>query len=80
VRNTQQFRWIWSSTPQEVAKTLVSELPKGSVEIFVGWQSKIAALLNRFVPQLMEKIVFLCSPLVEFPGIGGYRFSLSQEG
>ncbi len=80
VRNTQQFRWICSTTPQEVAKTLVSELPKGSVEIFVGWQSKMAALLNRFVPQLMEKIVFLCSPLVEPQGIGGYRFSLSQEG
>ncbi|HBB35414.1 MAG TPA: 3-ketoacyl-ACP reductase [Cyanobacteria bacterium UBA8803] len=79
VRDTERFRWILPTTPEAVAKTLVTELPKGSVEIFVGWQSKVTALLNRFVPQLMEKIVLLSAPPSEPQSIGHYRLRLSQQ-
>ncbi|NER94624.1 MAG: SDR family NAD(P)-dependent oxidoreductase [Symploca sp. SIO1B1] len=65
VRDTQKFRWVWPTTPETVAKVLVAQLPKGTLEIFVGWQSKVTALLNRFLPWLMEKIVLLSAPLSE---------------
>ncbi|NEP14121.1 MAG: SDR family NAD(P)-dependent oxidoreductase [Symploca sp. SIO2C1] len=78
VRDTQKFRWVWPTTPERVAKVLVSQLPKGTPEIFVGWQSKLTVLLNRFVPWLMEKIVLLSAPLSEGEVIG--RYTLGFKG
>jgi len=74
VRDTQRFRWVAPTTPEKVAKVLVSQLPREVPEIFVGWQSKLTVLLNRFVPWLMEKIVLLSAPLSEGQAIGGYTF------
>ncbi|NES22131.1 MAG: SDR family NAD(P)-dependent oxidoreductase, partial [Symploca sp. SIO3E6] len=72
VRDTQKFRWVWPTTPEKVAQVLVAQLPKGTLEIFVGWQSKVTVLLNRFLPWLMEKIVLLSAPLSEVETAGNF--------
>jgi len=62
VRELHWFRWVRPMTPDRVAKALVTGLHKESSEILVGWQSKIAVLLNRFIPWLVEKVLSLGAP------------------
>jgi len=79
VRNTQRFNFMLSTTPDKVAQALVAGLRRGSVEILVGWQSRIAAFLNQIVPWLMEKLVSFAAPLSS-ENAGTYTFSYGQEG
>ncbi|WP_250126542.1 SDR family NAD(P)-dependent oxidoreductase [Chroococcidiopsis sp. CCMEE 29] len=62
VRDLRWFRWVWPITPEQVAKALVAGLHKESIEILVGWQSKVAVLLNRLIPWLAEKVLSLSAP------------------
>lgn len=62
VRNLRWFRWVQSMTPAQVAVALITGLHKESSEILVGWQSKVAVLLNRFIPWLVKKVLSLGSP------------------
>ncbi|MGL5833946.1 MAG: SDR family NAD(P)-dependent oxidoreductase, partial [Waterburya sp.] len=65
-RNLQLFRWVMPMTPQQVAQTLVSGLPKNKSEILVGWQSYLAVWCQRIFPQLLQKIMLLSTPTVSF--------------
>ncbi|MGK7923739.1 MAG: SDR family NAD(P)-dependent oxidoreductase [Spirulina sp.] len=62
VRNTELFKWVAPTTPERVAKALISGLKRGENEIFVDWQSKISAIASGSVPWLMEKVVSLAAP------------------
>ena len=79
VRNTQRFNFILSTTPDKVAQALVAGLRRGSVEILVGWQSRIVAFLNQIVPWFAEKLVSFAAPL-SAETAGTYTFSYGQEG
>jgi 3-oxoacyl-[acyl-carrier protein] reductase len=63
-RNLKLFRWVMPMTPQQVAQTLVSGLPKNKSEILVGWQSYLAVWCQRIFPQLLQKIMLLSAPTV----------------
>ncbi|MBP0016907.1 MAG: SDR family NAD(P)-dependent oxidoreductase [Cyanobacteria bacterium SBLK] len=65
VRNTEFFKWVAPTTPERVAKALVTGLNRGENEIFVDWQSKISAIASGTVPWLMEKVVSLAAPRSE---------------
>lgn len=62
VRDMRSFALVWSMTPEQVAKAFVAGLHKESSEILVGWQSKVAVLLNRLIPWLVEKVLSLSAP------------------
>jgi 3-oxoacyl-[acyl-carrier protein] reductase len=62
VRNFRWFRWVVPSTPEQVARSLVSGLRKETPEILVGWQSYLAVWGNRLMPLLMEKISRWAAP------------------
>ena len=63
VRELQWFRWVMPTTPEKVAKALVTGLHNESPEILVGWQSHLAAWCNRIAPMLVEKILLIAAPL-----------------
>ncbi len=63
VRELQWFRWVMPTTPEKVAKALVTGLHNESPEILVGWQSHLAAWCNRIAPMLLEKILLIAAPL-----------------
>jgi 3-oxoacyl-[acyl-carrier protein] reductase len=63
VRGMQWFRWIVPMTSQQVAKALADGLRRESLEIPVGWQSRLAILGSRLSPWFVEKVVQLAAPL-----------------
>ena len=63
VRELQWFRWVMPTTPEKVAKALVTGLHNESPEILVGWQSHLAVWCNRIAPMLLEKILLIAAPL-----------------
>ncbi|MBD1869857.1 SDR family NAD(P)-dependent oxidoreductase [Leptolyngbya sp. FACHB-671] len=65
VRNFRWFRWVVPSTPEQVARSLIAGLQKGTPEILVGWQSYLAVWGNRLMPLLMEKISRWATPSEE---------------
>lgn len=62
VRNFRWFRWVVPSTPEQVARSLIAGLQKGTPEILVGWQSYLAVWGNRLMPLLMERISRWATP------------------
>lgn len=62
VRNTEKFRWVATDSVEMVAKSLVAGLRDRDDEIVVGWQGKVASLMGRFFPQVMQKVVSLAAP------------------
>ena len=62
VKELDWFQGIMPMTPQQVAKTLMRGLRTQSPEILVGWQSHLAAWVNRAAPWLVEKIVYWSAP------------------
>ncbi len=64
MRNLKLFRWVLPMTSEQVAQALIAGLNKGSPEVLVGWQSYLAVWCQRFAPWLMEKILFMASPLL----------------
>jgi 3-oxoacyl-[acyl-carrier protein] reductase len=70
VSEFQPFRWMVKMSPQQVARALIAGLHRETPEIAVGWQSQLALLANRIVPQLVEQMVRLAAPSAElFPGV-----------
>lgn len=67
VQDLQQFRWVTPMTPEKVAQVFITGLRRGTPEIVVGWQAHLAVWCSRLVPQLVEKIVSLASPLSTNP-------------
>ncbi|MEE3716160.1 SDR family NAD(P)-dependent oxidoreductase [Tumidithrix elongata RA019] len=65
VRQMQLFRWVVPSTSKQVAEALVKGVLSESPEIFVDWQSRIAAIAHRIVPWLMEKVIQTAAPVYE---------------
>lgn len=63
VRDLRRFRWVRSSTPEQVAQTLVMGLQKDATEILVGWQSRLAVWCDRLAPWVMEKLLMVAAPL-----------------
>jgi 3-oxoacyl-[acyl-carrier protein] reductase len=63
VQGLTRFRWMLPLTPQYVAKVLVAGLSQSGPEIVVGWQSHLAMLCQRLMPQLLEKAVQLAMPI-----------------
>lgn len=61
-RDLQRFRWVVSTTPQQVAEALIQGLKQESPEILVGWQSHLAVWANRIMPQLVEKCLQWAAP------------------
>ncbi len=62
VKELDWFQGIMPMTPQQVAKALMHGLRTESPEILVGWQSHLAAWINRAAPWLVEKIVYWAAP------------------
>jgi 3-oxoacyl-[acyl-carrier protein] reductase len=62
VRDTEKFRWVATDSAEMVAKSLVAGLRDRDDEIVVGWQGKVASLMGRFFPQMMQKVVALAAP------------------
>jgi 3-oxoacyl-[acyl-carrier protein] reductase len=67
VRDLQWFRWVVPTTPEKVARSLVTGLRRESPEILVGWQSHLAVWCNRLAPWLLEKILLMAAPLAPLP-------------
>ena len=67
VRELQWFKGAIPTTPRKVAKALVVGLQRSSDEILVGWQSHLVVLGSRLAPWLLEKLMFLASPLPKRP-------------
>lgn len=65
VRHLRRVRGVIPLPPQQVAKTLVAGLTKGSNEILVGWQSHLAIWGNRLSPWLVERLIRLVVPSFE---------------
>ncbi|CAN1210372.1 SDR family NAD(P)-dependent oxidoreductase [Tumidithrix helvetica PCC 7403] len=65
VRQMQLFRWVVPSTTKQVAEALVKGVLSESPEIFVDWQSRIAAIAHRIVPWLMERVIQTAAPVYE---------------
>lgn len=63
VKTLKPFRWVVPTTPEAVAQALVSGLKRDSSEITVGWQANLATWSHRVVPQIVENLVSLASPL-----------------
>lgn len=78
VRDFRWFRWVIPMTPQQVAKILVANLHKDTPEIVVGWQSHLALLGSRIMPNLVEQVVKLAAPLSESEPIRDRRKRLTH--
>ena len=63
VRDLQWFKWVVPTTPQTVAKALLTGLSKETPEILVGWQSHLALWCQRVSPWWLEKMLFMAAPL-----------------
>lgn len=63
VRGLKLFRLVKPMTAQKVALALVAGLKRGKEEIYVGWQSYIALLCQRFAPWLLELILWIAAPM-----------------
>jgi 3-oxoacyl-[acyl-carrier protein] reductase len=64
VQGLTRFRWMIPLTPQHVAQVLVAGLRhRPAPEIVVGWQSHLAMLCQRMMPQLLEKIIQVATPI-----------------
>ncbi|MGB7416351.1 MAG: SDR family NAD(P)-dependent oxidoreductase [Thermosynechococcaceae cyanobacterium] len=62
VRDLERFRWVIPTSPEKVARVLVSNLEKESAEILVGWQSYLAVWCNRVAPGLLERALQIAAP------------------
>lgn len=62
VEGFRPFRWMVKMSPHQVAQALTAGLKKDSVEIAVGWQSRLALIANRVAPQILERFVQLAAP------------------
>ncbi len=62
VEGFQPFRWMVKMSPHQVAQALTAGLKQDSVEIAVGWQSRLALIANRAAPQVLERFVRLAAP------------------
>jgi len=62
-KDLEWFRWVLPTTPEQVAKALISGLQRGSAEILVGWQSHLAVWGDRLFPWLLEKVLVMAAPL-----------------
>lgn len=62
VRDFQLFRGVIPTTPEQVAKALITGLQKDSSEILVGWQSHLALWCQRLAPWLLDLILQLATP------------------
>lgn len=67
VRDLRWFRWVVPITSQTVAKALVQGLKRGTPEILVGWQSHLAILGHRLLPNMVEKFLQWAAPLPKQP-------------
>ena len=63
VRGLKLFRFLKPMTPEQVASALVLGLKRNRHEIYVGWQSHLALLCQRFAPWLLEIILWLTAPI-----------------
>ncbi|MEO0014570.1 MAG: putative oxidoreductase SadH [Cyanobacteriota bacterium] len=63
VRGLKLFRLVKPMTAQKVALALVAGLKRGKEEIYVGWQSYVALLCQRFAPWLLELILWIAAPM-----------------
>ncbi len=79
VQTMHLFRWAIPSTPAQVAKAFLRGLQEESPEIYVDWQSRIAAFVNRFVPRLVEKFVQFAAPLPKPQPAYPHRETEAQE-
>lgn len=62
VRDFSWFRGVIPMTPEQVARSLVVGLKRGSTEILVGWQSHLAVLANQIMPRLVEQFLAMAAP------------------
>lgn len=76
-KRLQLFRGVLPMTPEQVAQALIVGLNKDSSEILVGWQSHLAIWCQRLAPWLLEKILFLASPLSRFSDKATASFKMS---
>jgi 3-oxoacyl-[acyl-carrier protein] reductase len=63
VREFRWFRWVQPMRSEAVAQALMAGLQRQSAEIAVGWQGHLSLWCQRFLPQLMDQVVRLSSPL-----------------
>ncbi|MEM6252954.1 MAG: SDR family NAD(P)-dependent oxidoreductase [Cyanobacteria bacterium P01_D01_bin.156] len=52
-----RFRWVLPLTTEQVAQGLMVGLKSRHSEITIGWQSHLALLFQRFLPQAMDKLI-----------------------
>lgn len=67
VRDLRWFRWVAPVSSQTVARTLVGGLKQDTPEILVGWQSHLAILGHRLVPNAVERLLRWAAPLPKQP-------------
>ncbi|QQE67234.1 3-ketoacyl-ACP reductase [Leptolyngbya sp. BL0902] len=67
VRGLSRFRGVQSTPPDRVAAALLRGLGQGQTEILVGWQSQWAVLAQRWMPNLVERLVRWASPKLSAP-------------
>lgn len=60
--NLSAFSWVSTVTPEQVAQNLIQGLQQQKTEILVGWQTHLAIFCQRFLPWLIEKVVFMAAP------------------
>jgi 3-oxoacyl-[acyl-carrier protein] reductase len=65
VKDMALFRWVIPSTSKQVAVALIKGLRSESPEIFVDWQSRLAAIAHRIVPWLTERAIQIAAPAYE---------------
>lgn len=65
IRDIQCFRWVKADPPEQVARSLITGLQRGSPEILVGWQGHIALWGQRLAPRLLDRIVQMATPPME---------------
>lgn len=58
----QRFRGVIAHSPQQVAQSLIRNLPHRSAECVVGWQGNCVVWGQRLVPGLMARFVQLVVP------------------
>ncbi len=67
VREFNWFRWVMPLSTEQVAQGLMTGLKSRSSEITIGWQSHLAVLFHRFLPQVMDAVIRLSNPAPSQP-------------
>ncbi|MBE9114615.1 SDR family NAD(P)-dependent oxidoreductase [Lusitaniella coriacea LEGE 07157] len=61
-RDLKLFRGVMPTTPEKVARALMTGLQQDNSEILVGWQSHLAIWCQRLAPWLLDKVMTSATP------------------